>query len=164
MTTNGLNIRILDVNHADLFEPGAEGVRIALADLTYDGRDHAQAMRQRAKRLAGAKTSRVVARWDWCVANTLTGFDGGGPARQTHLIAQQGRLRTLTFTEWERLQGFPDGWTDGIPPGDLRRNKVLIRAGRYTVLGNSMHVGMAEWLGARLMKENAHVTQLHPAH
>ena len=48
-------------------------------------------------------------------ANTLTGFDGGGPARQTHLIAQAGRVRTLTLTEWERLQGFPDGWTEGIP-------------------------------------------------
>ena len=97
------------------------------------------------------------------VANTLTGFDGGGPARQTHLIAQHGRVRTLTFTEWERLQGFPDGWTDGIPPGDLRRNKILIRAGRYTVLGNSMHVGMAEWLGTRLMKEHQGVPQLTPA-
>lgn len=60
-----LNIRVLDVNHADLFEPGAEGVRIALTDMSYDGRDHTQAMRQRAKRLAGANTSRVVARWSW---------------------------------------------------------------------------------------------------
>ena len=73
-------------------------------------------------------------------ANTLTGFDGGGPARQTHLIAQHGRLRTLTLTEWERLQLFPDGWTAGIPD-----------AARYTALGNAMHVGMAAWLGRRLM-------------
>jgi DNA (cytosine-5)-methyltransferase 1 len=89
------------------------------------------------------------------ISNTLTGFDGGGPARQTHLIAQHGRVRTLTFTEWERLQGFPDGWTDGVPDGDLRRKKVLIRAGRYTVLGNAMHVGMAEWLGRRIVAAHA---------
>jgi len=77
-------------------------------------------------------------------ANTLTGFDGGGPARQTHLIAQGGRLRTLTLREWERLQGFPDDWTEGVPP-----------SARYTAIGNAMHVGMAEWLGHRLMTVDA---------
>ena len=83
-------------------------------------------------------------------ANTLTGFDGGGPARQTHLIAQGGRVRTLTLTEWERLQGFPDGWTEGVPEGDVRRKGVLVRAGRYTLLGNAIHTGTSEWLGRRI--------------
>lgn len=83
------------------------------------------------------------------VANTLTGFDGGGPLRQTHLIAQAGRLRTLTLTEWERLQGFDDHWTEGIPP-----------SARYTAIGNAMHVGMAYWLGTRLMQEHTRVPQL----
>lgn len=82
-------------------------------------------------------------------ANTLTGFDGGGPLRQTHLIAQAGRLRTLTLTEWERLQGFDDHWTEGIPP-----------SARYTAIGNAMHVGMAFWLGTRLMQEHTRVPQL----
>lgn len=72
--------------------------------------------------------------------NTLTGFDGGGPARQTHLIAQAGRIRTLSLTEWERLQGFPDGWTEGIP-----------ESARYTAIGNSMHVGTSDWLSGRLV-------------
>jgi DNA (cytosine-5)-methyltransferase 1 len=72
--------------------------------------------------------------------NTLTGFDGGGPARQTHLIAQGGGVRTLTLTEWERLQMFPDGWTEGVPD-----------SARFTMLGNAMHVGMAQWLGHRLV-------------
>ena len=83
------------------------------------------------------------------VANTLTGFDGGNALRQTHLIAQAGRLRTLTLTEWERLQGFDDGWTEGIPDNQ-----------RFKAIGNSMHVGMAEWLGHRLMKEHHRVPQL----
>lgn len=83
-------------------------------------------------------------------ANTLTGFDGGGPARQTHLLAQGGGVRTLTFTEWERLQGFADGWTDGIPPGDVRKNGVLVRAGRYTILGNALHTGTSKWVWDRL--------------
>lgn len=73
--------------------------------------------------------------------NTLTGFDGGGPLRQTHLIAQGDGVRSLTLTEWERLQGFEDGWTEGVPD-----------SARFTMLGNAMHVGMAEWLGRRLVK------------
>lgn len=80
-------------------------------------------------------------------ANTLTGFDGGGPARQTHLVAQQGRLRTLTFTEWERLQGFPDGWTEGLP-----------ESARFTALGNAIPVGVAEWLGRRLVAVNERIS------
>lgn len=72
--------------------------------------------------------------------NTLTGFDGGGPLRQTHLIAQDGRLRTLTLTEWERLSGFPAGWTDGMPTSE-----------RYGTLGDCFHPGTAEWLGRRLV-------------
>lgn len=70
----------------------------------------------------------------------FAGIGGGGPARQAHLIRQAGRLRTLTLTEWERLQCMPDGWTEGIPT-----------SARYTALGNAMHVGMAEWLGNRLV-------------
>lgn len=83
------------------------------------------------------------------LANTLTGFDGGGPARQTHLIAQDGRLRTLTLTEWERLQGFADDWTEGIPD-----------SARYTAIGNAMHVGMAEWLGRRLVAVHQQIPML----
>jgi len=71
--------------------------------------------------------------------NTLTGFDGGAATRQTHLVAQNGRLRTLTLTEWERLQGFPDGWTAAIP-----------NSARYTALGNAIHTGTAAWLGQNL--------------
>lgn len=86
------------------------------------------------------------------MANTLTGYDGGGPLRQTHLIAQAGGLRTLTLTEWERLQGFADDWTVGVP-----------ESARFTQLGNAMHVGMATWLGRRLMVVNAGLPQLEPA-
>ena len=82
-------------------------------------------------------------------SNTLTGFDGGGPNRQTHIVLQDGRLRALTLTEWERLQGFPDGWTEGIPD-----------SARYTTLGTAMHVGMARWLGERLCAVEAALPQL----
>lgn len=96
-------------------------------------------------------------------ARTLTGNDWGDAARQAHLIAQAGRLRTLTPTEWERLQGFPDGWTDGMPPSDYRRNKVLIRAGRGTALGNAIYVPMAHWVGRRIVQVDSQLPQLETA-
>lgn len=78
-------------------------------------------------------------------ANTLTGYDGGAATRQTHLVQVAGqRLRTLTPLEWERLQGFPDGWTAGVPT-----------TARWTALGNALHVGTAEWLMSRLTAVHA---------
>lgn len=71
--------------------------------------------------------------------NTLTGYDGGRPTRQTHLVAQNGRLRSLSFVEWERLQGFPDGWTSSMS-----------QSARWQALGNAVHTGTAEWLARRL--------------
>lgn len=81
--------------------------------------------------------------------NTLTGYDGGMPTRQTHLIAQHDRVRTLTLTEWERLQGFEDGWTEGPPA-----------SARFTMLGNAIHTGTAEWLGRRLMAVHKTLPQI----
>lgn len=75
-------------------------------------------------------------------SNTLTVFDGGGPTRQTHLIVHpDGRVRTLTLTEWERLNGFPDDWTAGAPA-----------SARYSMLGNCIHKGMGDWVGSRLTR------------
>jgi DNA (cytosine-5)-methyltransferase 1 len=78
-------------------------------------------------------------------ANTLTGFDGGNATRQTHLLLQDGRLRTLTLREWERLQGFPDEWT------------AMVRSdsARYQQLGNAVAVPMAQWLARRLVAVDA---------
>lgn len=82
-------------------------------------------------------------------ANTLTANDGPSPTRQKHLIAQGGRVRSLSPIEWERLQGFPDNWT--APMG---------YTARYDALGNAMHVGMAEWLGRRLVKVHTTIPML----
>ena len=54
-------------------------------------------------------------------------------------------VRRLTPAECERLQGFPDGWTDvsykGKPCGDGHR---------YKALGNSMAVNCMRWIGRRI--------------
>lgn len=56
-------------------------------------------------------------------------------------------VRRLTPLECERLQGFPDGWTDieykGKPAPD---------GARYKALGNSWAVPCARWVGMRLQE------------
>ena len=49
-------------------------------------------------------------------------------------------VRRLTPTECERLQGFPDGWTEGQSD-----------AQRYKQLGNAVAVPVAEWIGRRII-------------
>lgn len=56
-------------------------------------------------------------------------------------------VRRLTPIECERLQGFPDGWTDSQPDTQ-----------RYKQLGNAVSVPVAQWIGKRIMeKHNAKV-------
>lgn len=80
-------------------------------------------------------------------ANTLTGFDAG--TRQTHVMADRGRLRRPVLAEWERLQGFRAGWTAGIPD-----------SARFTALGNAMHADAAAWLGHRIATVDAALPML----
>jgi len=55
------------------------------------------------------------------------------------------RLRKITPTECERLQGFEDGWTDVKYNG-----KPMPDTARYRMLGNSMAVNCMEWIGERI--------------
>lgn len=58
-------------------------------------------------------------------------------------------VRRLTPTECERLQGFPDGYTN-VP----WRNKPYSPDGpRYKALGNSMAVPCMKWIGQRIRRE-----------
>jgi DNA (cytosine-5)-methyltransferase 1 len=56
-------------------------------------------------------------------------------------------VRRLTPTECERLQGFPDGYTDIKPNG-----KQTPDGPRYKALGNSMAVPVMRWIGERINK------------
>lgn len=55
-------------------------------------------------------------------------------------------VRRLTPLECERLQGFPDGWTD-IP---WRGRERAPDGPRYKALGNSMAVPVMRWIGERI--------------
>jgi DNA (cytosine-5)-methyltransferase 1 len=54
-------------------------------------------------------------------------------------------VRRLTPVECERLQGFPDGYTDIKP-----NNKETPDGHRYKALGNSMAVPVMRWIGERI--------------
>jgi len=55
-------------------------------------------------------------------------------------------VRRLTPTECERLQGFPDGWTD-VPYGTRNRTPD---GPRYKSLGNSFTVDTIRWIMRRV--------------
>lgn len=56
-------------------------------------------------------------------------------------------VRRLTPTECERLQGFPDGWTDISYKGKPHPSGTV----RYKALGNSMAVPVMRWIGQRII-------------
>ena len=58
-------------------------------------------------------------------------------------IANSTIVRRLTPIECERLQGFPDGWTEG--QSDTQR---------YKQMGNAVAVPVVSWLVNRLMEAN----------
>ena len=58
------------------------------------------------------------------------------------------QVRRLTPTECERLQGFPDGYTN-IP---WRKKPEAPDGPRYKALGNSMAVPCMQWIGERIAK------------
>lgn len=75
------------------------------------------------------------------VAPTLNAFDNATETRATVIQATTTGVRRLTPTECERLQGFPDGWTDGQSD-----------SARYRQLGNAVTVPVAEWIGRRIIE------------
>lgn len=77
------------------------------------------------------------------VAGTL---HGGGSHGWRAAVATRWAVRRLMPLECERLQGFPDGYTD-VP---YRRRNYTPDGPRYKALGNSMAVNAMEWLGQRI--------------
>ena len=62
-----------------------------------------------------------------------------------HAVMQGYAVRRLTPLECERLQGFPDGWTD-VP----HRGKPAADGPRYKSIGNSMANNVMRWIGERI--------------
>ena len=70
------------------------------------------------------------------VVATANGTDAG-----SEMSGGDVGVRRLTPLECERLQGFPDGWTDGQSD-----------SARYRMLGNAVAVPVVQWIAERLME------------
>jgi DNA (cytosine-5)-methyltransferase 1 len=78
------------------------------------------------------------------LACTLTA-SGNTSTNSGPKVMQQMAVRRLTPVECERLQGFPDRYTDILPGG-----KPTPDGPRYKALGNSMAVPVMRWIGERI--------------
>lgn len=67
-----------------------------------------------------------------------------------HAVMYERKVRRLTPTECERLQGFPDDYT-----AINYRGKPTADAPRYKALGNSMAVPVMRWIGERIQAAGA---------
>ena len=72
------------------------------------------------------------------ITEALDTGQGGGRGQYT-AVNNEVNVRRLTPTECERLQGFPDGWTEGV--SDTQR---------YKTLGNAVTVSVVEEVVGRL--------------
>lgn len=79
------------------------------------------------------------------ITHALTSEGADASEDGAPLVAADAAVRRLTPMEYERLQGFPDGWTAtsyGRPQSD---------SARYRQLGNSIAVPVFEWVASRLV-------------
>ena len=78
----------------------------------------------------------------------------GGPVggNQGGDFIQQSAVRRLTPTECERLQGFPDNYTE-IPWRNKPAEDCPVGP-RYKAMGNSMAVPVMRWIGERIQKQD----------
>ena len=76
--------------------------------------------------------------------NTLSTGKGCSNMSSSNFVGNNSSIRRLTPTECERLQGFPDGWTEG--QSDTQR---------YKQLGNAVSVPVVKAVGDKLF-ENLH--------
>lgn len=95
-----------------------------------------------------AASNAVHAAMVMAVRTAQTGANGHGVAEEIshtldlangQAVAYNLTIRRLTPLEAERLQGFPDNWTDGQPDTT-----------RYKQLGNAVTVNVIEWLANNL--------------
>jgi hypothetical protein len=78
--------------------------------------------------------------------DTSLTLQGHQPSAQSHhaqlFIAQTPTVRRLTPVECERLQGFPDNWTDNQADSN-----------RYKQMGNAVAVPVVEWIVSRMVAQ-----------
>jgi len=136
LTVGSTDLTAIAIQHASIGRndnagPAAKGWRDDGATWTLDGRGEADAVavvsRDGVPKTANGK---------------VTDLRSGNP--HISAINMTTGVRRLTPTECERLQGFPDDWTNG------QSDSV-----RYRQLGNAVAVPVVEWIGHRIASVSA---------
>ena len=84
------------------------------------------------------------------IVQTLSGRMGTGGSN-TPMTMEDYKVRRLTVTECELLQGFPSGWTDiGEWTDSKGKKRDCSDSSRYKALGNSIAVPFWFWLLRRI--------------
>ena len=107
------------------------------------------------------KDPQVVRVYDWhrCdtrmtelgdICNTASASWGGGGNNMPY-VDNNAVVRRLTPLECERLQGYPDGWTDiGEWTDSKGKTHKDADSPRYKALGNSIALPFWEWMAKRI--------------
>jgi DNA (cytosine-5)-methyltransferase 1 len=77
----------------------------------------------------------------------LTAEGGNTPSRFKHIIQTKNGYRRLTPIELERLNGFPDNWTQRD-----NQDKVVADSKRAFFMGNALVIGLIEKVGKEIAK------------
>jgi DNA (cytosine-5)-methyltransferase 1 len=78
----------------------------------------------------------------------LTAEGGNTPSRFKHIIQTKNGYRRLTPIELERLNGFPDNWTQTDENG-----KIVADSKRAFFMGNALVIGLIEKVGSVIAKD-----------
>jgi DNA (cytosine-5)-methyltransferase 1 len=92
----------------------------------------------------------------------LTSEGGKSPSRTRHIIKPGKRHRRLTPVELERLNGFPDGWTEsGI--SETGSVEPMSNIKRAFFMGNALVVDIVQQIGIQLAQEWASAIRVQGA-
>lgn len=86
------------------------------------------------------------------INGTLQAKESGGQSLNLNNTVRQNMVvRRLTPMECERLQGFPDGWTDiGDYTDSTGKKRKTLDSARYKALGNSIALPFWQWMLRRM--------------
>jgi DNA (cytosine-5)-methyltransferase 1 len=96
-----------------------------------------------------ASSGAIVPEVAYCLAATSGRHTGTDWSRS--YVSYYDRVRRLTPSECEGLQGFPTGWTLPEPQVKLAENEL--DSLRYAALGNAVCVPVVEWIAKRIKNE-----------
>ena len=134
---------------------GRSGVGVgAVATFNDDGTARTLTARHDSSPCADRGPDVVAYGFDWQSGGDCRGLDLKPTvqlqAHQTPASLSAMRVRRLTPSECEALQGLPRGWTQ-VP----YRNKPASDGPRYKAIGNSMAVPVMAWIGRRIAEVNS---------